>query len=87
MPKFQAKHRLRPKRVSAIRRGLLASALPAGVQADEAVRQAGHKVLVVVAGAQHQVAVDGENPQGVQQRHLLRHRLVRPAQLVEHRAV
>ena len=64
-----------------------AAALPPAVQADEAVSQAGHEVLVVVARPQHQVAVDGQDPQGVQQRHLLRHRLVGSAELVEHRAV
>lgn len=53
------------------------------MQADEAVSQAGHKVLVVVARPQHQVSVDGEDPQGVEQGHLLGHRLVRPTELVE----
>ena len=57
------------------------------MQADEAVSQTGHEVLVVVPRAEHQVAVDGQNPQGVQQGHLLGHRLVWSAQLVEHGAV
>lgn len=57
------------------------------MQADEGVSQAGHKVLVVVSRPEHQVAVDGQDPQGVQQGHLLSHRLVGPAELVEHRAV
>lgn len=35
--------------------------LPAAVQADEAVSQAGHKVLVVVARPEHQVAVDSQD--------------------------
>lgn len=60
---------------------------PPAVQADEAVSQAGHKVLVVVPRAEHQVAVDGQHPQCVQQGHLLSHRLVGPTQLVEHRPV
>ena len=54
------------------------------MQADEAVSQTRHKVLVVVPRAQHQVAVDGQDPQGVQQGHLLSHRLVGSAELVEH---
>lgn len=57
------------------------------MQADEAVSQAGHKVLVVVARPQHQVAVDGQDPQGVQQGHLLSHRLVGSTKLVQHRPV
>lgn len=61
--------------------------LPPAVQADEAVSQAGHKVLVVVPGAKHQVAVDGQDPESVEQRHLLSHRLVGSAELVEHGAV
>lgn len=60
---------------------------PPAVQADEAVSQAGHKVLVVVARPEHQVAVDGQDPQGVQQGHLLSNRLVGSAELVEHRPV
>lgn len=60
---------------------------PPTVQADEAVGQAGHKVLVVVARAEHQVAVDGQHPQRVQQGHLLSHRLVGSTELVEHRPV
>lgn len=60
---------------------------PPAVQADEAVGQAGHKVLVVVARAEHQVAVDGQHPQRVQQGHLLSHCLVRSTELVEHRPV
>jgi len=58
--------------------------VPPAVQADEAVGQAGHKVLVVVARPEHQVAVDGQDPQGVQQRHLLGDRLVGSAELVEY---
>lgn len=61
--------------------------LPSTMQADEAVSQAGHKVLVVVSRAEHQVAVDGQDPQGVQQGHLLSYRLVRSTELVEHRPV
>lgn len=57
------------------------------MQTDEAVSQAGHKVLVVVSRAQHQVAVDGQDTQGVQQGHLLGHGLVGSAELVEHGAV
>lgn len=57
------------------------------MQADEAVSQAGHKVLVVVSRPEHQVAVDGQDPQGVQQGHLLSHRLVGSTELVEHRPV
>lgn len=49
--------------------------------------QTGHKVLVVIARAKHQVAVDGQHPQRVQQGHLLSHRLVGSTELVEHRAV
>lgn len=60
---------------------------PPAVQTDEAVGQAGHKVLVVVARAEHQVAVDGQHPQGVQQGHLLSNGLVGSTELVEHRAV
>lgn len=54
------------------------------MQTDEAVSQAGHKVLVVVAWPEHQVAVDSQDPQGVQQGHLLSYRLVRSTELVEH---
>lgn len=54
------------------------------MQADKAVSQAGHKVLVVVAWPEHQVAVDGQDPQGVQQGHLLSYRLVGSTELVEH---
>lgn len=54
------------------------------MQADEAVSQTGHKVLVVVSGPQHQIAVDGQDPQGVQQRDLLGHRLVGSTELVKH---
>lgn len=61
--------------------------LPSAVQADEAVSQASHKILVVVARPEHQVAVDSQDPQGVQQGHLLCHRLVGPTELVEHRPV
>lgn len=57
------------------------------MQADETVSQAGHKVLVVVARAEHQVAVDGQDPQGVEQCHLLSDRLVGSAELVQHRPV
>lgn len=57
---------------------------PPAVQADEAVSQTGHKVLVVVARAEHQVAVDGQHPQSVQQGHLLSHRLVGSTELVKH---
>lgn len=60
------------------------SPLPPTVQADEAVRQAGYKVLVVVSRPEHQVAVDGQDPQRVQQSHLLGHRLVGSTELVEH---
>lgn len=63
---------------------MVSSFLPPAVQADEAVSQTGHKVLVVVARAKHEVAVDSENPQGVQQGHLLSYRLVRSTELVEH---
>lgn len=57
------------------------------MQADKAVSQTGHKVLVVVAWAEHQVAVDRQYPQSVQQCHLLSYRLVGPAELVKHRPV
>lgn len=57
------------------------------MQTDEAVSQTGHKVLVVVARAQHQVAVDCQDPQGVQQGHLLSYSLVGSAELIEHRSV
>ena len=57
------------------------------MQADEAVSQTGHKVLVVIARPQHQVAVDGQDPQGVQQGHLLSYRLVGSTELVENRPV
>lgn len=60
---------------------------PPTVQADKAVSQAGHKVLVVVARAEHQVAVDGQHPQSVQQCHLLSYRLVGSTELVQHRPV
>lgn len=56
--------------------------LPA-VQADEAVSQAGHKVLVVVPWPEHEVAIDSENPKGVQKSHLLSYCLVRSAELVK----
>lgn len=56
--------------------------LPA-VQADEAVSQAGHEVLVVVPRPQHEIAIDSENPKGVQQSNLLSYCLVRPTELVE----
>lgn len=49
--------------------------------------QAGHKVLVVVPRAEHQVAVDSQDPQGVQQGHLLSYRLVGSTELVKHGAV
>lgn len=61
--------------------------LPPAVQADEAVSQTGHKVLVVVARPEHQIAVDRQDPQGVQQSHLLGYRLVGSTELVEHRPV
>lgn len=57
------------------------------MQADEAVSQTGHKVLVVVAWAEHQVAVDRQDPQSVQQSHLLSDRLVGSTELVKHRPV
>lgn len=57
------------------------------MQADEAVSQTGHKVLVVVSRPENKIAVDSQDPQGVQQGHLLGHRLVRPAELVENRPV
>lgn len=60
---------------------------PPAVQADEAVGQTGHKFLVVVARAEHQVAVDGQHPQRVQQGHLLSNCLVGSTELVEHCAV
>lgn len=41
----------------------------------------------MVAWPEHQVAVDGQDPQGVQQGHLLCYRLVGSAELVEHRPV
>lgn len=55
---------------------------PPTVQADKAVSQAGHEVLVVVARAEHQVAVDGQYPQSVQQCHLLSYCLVGSTELV-----
>lgn len=58
-------------------------ASPPGVQVNEAVGQAGDEVLIVVAGAQDQVAVDGEDAQRVQERHLLGDGLVRPGELVQ----
>lgn len=61
--------------------------LPPAVQADEAVSQTSHKVLVVVSRAEHQVPVDRQDPQGVQQGHLLSDRLVGSTKLVEHRPV
>lgn len=60
---------------------------PPTVQADKAVSQTGHKVLVVVARAEHQVAVDSQYPQSVQQCHLLSYRLVGSTELVQHRPV
>lgn len=57
------------------------------MQADKAVSQTGHKVLVVVAWAEHQVAVDRQNPQSVQQCHLLSYRLVGSTELVKHRPI
>lgn len=57
------------------------------MQTDKAVSQTGHKVLVVVARAEHQVAVDCQDPQGVQQGHLLSYSLVGSAELIEHRSV
>lgn len=57
------------------------------MQTDEAVSQAGHEVLVVVARAEHQVAVNGQDPQGVQQGHLLSYRLVGSTKLIQHRPV
>lgn len=57
------------------------------MQADEAVSQTGHEVLVVVAWAEHQVAVDRQYPQSVQQCHLLSDRLVGSTELVKHRPV
>lgn len=60
---------------------------PPTVQADKAVGQAGHKVLVVVARAEHQVAVDSQHPQRVQQGHLLSYGLVGSTELIEHCAV
>lgn len=41
----------------------------------------------MVAWPEHQVAVDGQDPQGIQQGHLLCYRLVGSAELVEHRPV
>ncbi len=60
---------------------------PPAVQADKAVSQTGHKVLVVVARAKHQVAVNSQDPQCIQQGHLLSHRLVGSTELVEHRPI
>lgn len=54
------------------------------MQADKAVSQTGHKVLVVVARAEHQVAVDSQDPQSVQQCHLLSYSLVGSTELVQH---
>lgn len=54
------------------------------MQTDKAVSQAGHKVLIVVAGAKHQVAVDSQYPQSIQQRYLLSYSLVGSTELVEH---
>lgn len=65
----------------------LGAVLPPAVQADEAVSQAGHKVLVVVSRPEDEVPVDRENPQRVQQGHLLSYRLVRATELVKHSAV
>lgn len=54
------------------------------MEADEAVSQTRHKVLVVVSRSKHQVAVNGQDPQGLQQRHLLSDRLVGSTELVKH---
>lgn len=60
---------------------------PPTVQTDKAVSQTGHKVLIVVAWAEHQVAVDRQYPQSVQQCHLLSYRLVGSTKLVKHRSI
>lgn len=60
---------------------------PPTVEADKAVSQTGRKVLVVVAWAQHKIAVDGQYTQSIQQCHLLSHCLVGSAELVQHRPV
>lgn len=57
---------------------------PPTVQTDKAVSQAGHKLLIVVAWAKHQVAVDSQYPESIQQRHLLSYGLVGSTELVKH---
>lgn len=57
------------------------------MQADKAVSQTGYKVLVVVAWAEHQIAVDRQYPQSIQQCHLLSYRLVGSTELVKHRPI
>lgn len=53
------------------------------MQVNEAVSQAADEVLVVVSGAQDQVPVDSQHPEGVQQGYLLRDGFVRPRELVQ----
>lgn len=74
-------------RIPCYRQAVLYVILPPAVQADKAVSQASHKVLVVVAWPEHQVPVDGQDPQAVQQGHLLSYRLVGSTELVEHSPV
>lgn len=53
------------------------------MEADEAVRQAAQELLIVVPRAQKEVPVDGEDPERVQESHLLRDSLVGSGKLIE----